>query len=252
MIISAELSGRVALVTGAAGGIGEACAVALAAAGAHVVVTDIDGSAVSAVAARIVDGGGSASGAVMDVSDSDSVREVISETLEVHGRLHIAVNNAGLNIARTPLAELDDQEWHAMHAVNLHGVFFCMREEIRAMRSVGGSIVNIGSMLSTVGYPDAAAYIAAKHAVLGLTRSAAVDYAEAGVRVNLIAPGHVRTSLGPVGMTAEREREVAQAYPLKRVADPSEIADLVVYLASDRSRNMTGACLVTDGGYTAR
>ena len=252
MTIPAERSDRVALVTGGAGGIGEACSVGLAAAGAHVMVTDIDGTAACDVAARIVEYGGSATGVMMDVSDSDSVCAVVAATLAVHGRLDIAVNNAGLNIARTPLAELDDQGWHAMHAVNLHGVFFCMREEIRAMRSVGGSIVNIGSMLSTVGYPDAAAYIAAKHAVLGLTRSAAVDYAEAGVRVNLIAPGHVRTSLGPVGMTAEREREVAQAYPLKRVADPSEIADLVVYLASDRSRNMTGACLVTDGGYTAR
>ena len=252
MIISAELSGRIALVTGAAGGIGEASAVALAAAGAHVVVTDVDGTAVSGVEAKIVEVGGSASCAVMDVSDSESVREVISRTVEVHGRLDIAVNNAGLNISRTPLADLDDQGWHAMHAVNLHGIFFCMREEIRVMRAVGGSIVNIGSMLSTVGYPDAAAYIAAKHAVLGLTRSAAVDYASAGVRVNLIAPGHVRTGLGPVGMTAEREREVAQDYPLNRVADPSEIADLVVYLASDRARNMTGACLVTDGGYTAR
>jgi len=252
MTISAELSDRVALVTGGAGGIGAACAVGLAEAGAHVVVTDLDGTAASGVAARIVESGGSASGVMMDVSDSDSVREAVAGTLAVHGRLDIAVNNAGLNIARTPLAELDDQGWHAMHAVNLHGVFFCMREEIRAMRSDGGSIVNIGSMLSTVGYPDAAAYIAAKHAVLGLTRSAAVDYAEVGVRVNLIAPGHVRTSLGPVGMTSEREREVAQAYPLNRVADPSEVADLVVYLASDRARNMTGACLVTDGGYTAR
>ena len=121
-----------------------------------------------------------------------------------------------------------------------------------AMRGRGGAIVTVGSMLSTVGYPDAAAYIAAKHAVLGLTRSAALDYAADGIRVNLVAPGHVRTDLGPVGMTPEREREVASRYPLGRVADPEEVADLVVFLASDRARNVTGACLVTDGGYTAR
>jgi NAD(P)-dependent dehydrogenase (short-subunit alcohol dehydrogenase family) len=247
-----ELAGRVALVTGAARGIGEACAVALAAAGAHVVVTDVDGEAASTVADSIVANGGSASSQMLDVSASSKVRDVVARVVSEHGRLDVAVNNAGISISRVPLADLEDDEWHRMHAVNLHGVFHCMREEIRAMQAAGGSIVNIGSMLSTVGYPDAAAYIAAKHAVLGLTRSAAVDYAAAGIRVNLVAPGHVRTGLGPVGMTSERERSVAAQYPLNRVADPSEVADLVVYISSDRARNVTGACIPTDGGYTAR
>ena len=252
MIAPGELSGRVAIVTGAARGIGEACAAALAAAGAHVVVTDVDGDAASTVAESIVANGGSASSQSLDVSAPSMVREVVTRVVAEFGRLDMAVNNAGISISRVPLADLEDDEWHRMQAVNLHGVFHCMREEIRAMKQTGGSIVNIGSMLSAVGYPDAAAYIAAKHAVLGLTRSAAVDYAGAGIRVNLVAPGHVRTGLGPVGMTTEREQSVAAHYPLNRVADPSEVADLVVFISSDRARNMTGACIPTDGGYTAR
>ena len=247
-----ELSGRVALVTGAARGIGAACAQALAGAGAHVVVTDIDAEAARAVAAEIDAAGGSAAGAGMDVADPESVRDVVRDVVAGHGRLDIAVNNAGISISRTPLADLDDEEWHRMHAVNFHGVFHCMREEIRAMLADGGVIINVGSILSTVGYPDAAAYIAAKHGVLGLTRSAALDYAADGIRVNLVAPGHVRTGLGPVGMSSDREQAIAAQYPLNRVADPAEVGDLVVFLASDRARNMTGACIPTDGGYTAR
>lgn len=247
-----ELLGRVAIVTGAAHGIGEACAIALSAVGAHVVVTDVDGLAAACVAEAIVAQGGTASSQTMDVGDPDSVRDAVSRVVDAHGRLDIAVNNAGISISHTPLADLEDDEWHRMHGVNLHGVFHCMREEIRAMQAAGGSIVNVGSMLSTVGYPNAAAYIAAKHAVLGLTRSAAVDYAAAGIRVNMVAPGHVRTGLGPVGMSAEREQSIAANYPLGRVADPAEVADLIVFIVSDRARNMTGACIPTDGGYTAR
>ena len=172
--------------------------------------------------------------------------------LSQQGQLDIAVNNAGISISRTRLGDLGDDEWHRMQAVNLHGVFYCMREEIAAMRVRGGVIINVGSMLSTVGYPGAAAYIAAKHAVLGLTRSAAVDYAEEGIRVNLVAPGHVRTSLGPVGMTRERALALASTYPLGRIAEPQEVADVVAFLVSDKARNITGSCMLTDGGFTAR
>lgn len=242
---------RVALVTGAGRGIGAACARALAAVGDHVIVTDLDEGAAEAVAAAIRDTGGSAVGRGLDVADADMVRTVVVEVAAAAG-LDVAVNNAGISLSRTPLADVSDDDWRRMNAVNLDGVFHCMREEIRTMRASGGTIVNVGSILSTVGYPDAAAYIAAKHGVLGLTRSAALDYAADGIRVNLVAPGHVRTELGPVGMTREREQEVARQYPLGRVADPQEVADLVVFLASDSARNITGSCLMTDGGYTAR
>lgn len=248
---SSSGSSGVALVTGAARGIGAACAEALAADGWHVVVTDLDAQSASATAERIRAAGGSAESRALDVADADMVRRVVGDVATGSG-LDVAVNNAGLNLARTPLADLSDDDWRRMNAVNLDGVFFCMREEIRAMRGRGGVIITVGSMLSTIGYPNAAAYIAAKHAVLGLTRSAAVDYADEGIRVNLVAPGHVRTDLGPVGMTKEREQQVASAYPLHRVADPEEVADLVAFLASPRARNITGACMVSDGGYTAR
>jgi NAD(P)-dependent dehydrogenase (short-subunit alcohol dehydrogenase family) len=252
MTTTTDLAGRVALVTGAARGIGAACADALAAAGARVVVSDVDGEATQSVSEAITSRGGEAVGHAMDVSSPEAVRRTVRSIVDSMGGLDIAVNNAGISIARTALAELSDDEWHSMNAVNLNGVFYCMREEITAMREGGGVILNIGSMLSTVGYPGAAAYIAAKHAVLGLTRSAAIDYAAAGIRVNLVAPGHVRTGLGPVGMSSEREQAIASQYPLGRVADPSEVADLVVFLASDHARNITGACIPTDGGYTTR
>lgn len=238
----------VALVTGGGAGIGAACARRLARDGITVAVADINPEAAHAVADEI---GGLAIAA--DVSSSAAVNAMVEAVMSAHGRLDIAVNNAGIGGAQLGVADLTDEQWAETRGVNLDGVFYCMRAELAVMRAQhSGVIVNMASILSVVGWPNAAPYTAAKHGVLGLTRSAAIDYAAEGIRVNAVGPGFISTELVLGGLPADVLAQLASLHPIGRMGRPEEVADLVAFLASDAATNITGSYFPIDGGYTTR
>lgn len=247
-----DLSERVALVTGAGSGIGAACARELARLGAVVAVADLPGSAAEAVSSSIVQAGGEAFPVFVDVADAESVDSMVDDVVRHAGGLQIAVNNAGVAIPPTPLAEVTDEHWRHVTAVNLDGVFFCLRAEVRVMRAAGGgSIVNMSSVLGRVSRPGSAAYTATKHAVIGLTKGAALDHAADGIRVNAVGPGFIRTPLLMGRHDDEALRSVTERWPLRRLGEAQEIAQAVAWLAGDASSFVTGACIPVDGGYLA-
>ncbi|SDG18990.1 SDR family NAD(P)-dependent oxidoreductase [Klenkia brasiliensis] len=243
-----EREGRVGLVTGGASGIGAACAGQLARAGVRVVVADLRLDAARATAAT-VDG----VAVQVDVSQPDSVGSMVAHVRDRFGRLDIAVNNAGVGVpSKKRIADMSDDDWHTVTAVNLDGVFHCLRAELPLMLRApsGGSIVNVASVMGAVGTIGGAAYVAAKHAVVGLTRTAALEYAADGIRVNAVGPGFVDTPLLGHQDAALRERTAA-AHPVGRLATAEEIAAVVCFLASPASSFVTGAFYLADGGYTA-
>jgi NAD(P)-dependent dehydrogenase (short-subunit alcohol dehydrogenase family) len=238
-----HLSELAVLVTGAASGIGRASALAFSAAGARVAAADIDVNALAAIA----DAGGERIVPVrVDVRDPAQVDAMVAAAVEALGGLDVAHNNAGVPGPYRPLWEYTEDEFAAVVAVDLVGVWRCLKFEARHMiANGGGCIVNTSSMLGEVGMADNAAYTSAKHGVHGLTRSAALELAPFGVRVNAVAPGVTRT-----GMTSDVSDDLLSDVPLRRIAEPEEIAAAVLWLAG--STYSTGAVLTIDGGYTAR
>ena len=250
-----QMEGKAALVTGAASGIGRASALALARAGAAVCVSDIDGDGAAETAQRIIEEGGKAIAVTCDVTRSEDVRAMVAATLNAFGPLDAAVNNAGIAGSFTDrLHEADDLVFERVLAVNLRGVWLCMKEELAQMLEAGGgSIVNIASVAGLIGAPKAAAYTASKHAVVGLTKSAAVDYAKLGVRINAVCPAYTDTAMVQSAIAGNplMAHIMERAIPMGRLGQPSEIADAVVWLCSDASSFVTGHSLVLDGGLVA-
>jgi NAD(P)-dependent dehydrogenase (short-subunit alcohol dehydrogenase family) len=246
-----RLDGRVALLTGGGGGIGRASAEALAQAGAHVAVADIDEAAAKSCAAVI----GRGEAHRLDVTDETEVERVIGALVARHGRLDVLVNNAGFG-ARMPTVDLPSERWREVLAVNLDGSFFCARAAGRHMLAAGrGAVVNLASIMGLVGgghYPNLA-YHSAKGAIVNFTRALACEWAAQGVRVNAVAPTFARTRLTEPLLADEAmsERLLADT-PMGRFATPEEVASAILFLSSDAAAMITGAILPVDGGWTAR
>jgi len=243
---------KVAMVTGAGSGIGEAIARRMAEEGATVVVADLNRTAANQVASAIERDGGTAVAVQQDVADPASVEKSVGFAVQKFGRLDVAVNNAGITGDLKPTADYSLEGWDKVIAVNLSGVFYGMKYQIPAMlRSGGGSIVNIASILGSVAARDSAGYNAAKHGVVGLTKTAALEYSKDGVRVNAIGPGYINTPL-----LEALDREVYDGlvglHPIGRLGKPEEVAELALFLASDKASFVTGSYHLVDGGYTAQ
>lgn len=240
-----------AIVTGAASGIGKACALRLAGHGARVLVADLDGSEALRVVGEIEDSGGVARAFTVDVAAPDAVRAMVAAAREM-GPLRVAVNNAGIAGESAPVGEYSISGWQRVMDVNLNGVFYCMRWEIPEMVAAGGgSIINMSSILGSVGFANAPAYVAAKHALLGLSKSAAIDYASQKVRVNSVGPAFILTPMLTAALDDAALAAVSLKHPLGRLGQPEEVAALVDFLASDDAGFITGAYYLVDGGYTA-
>lgn len=246
--------GRVALVTGGGSGIGAATARSFGRAGALVVVSDIDKERGEAVVAGINGAGGTAKFVACDVSDEISVHALFGQVIARFDKLDFAHNNAGIPGANAPLARQEVSTWTAVVGVNLTGVFLCMREELLLMSAQGsGVIVNTASNAGVKGFTNLGPYTASKWGVIGLTKSAAIDYGPAGVRINAVCPGATRSALldGVLARDPSIEAAMISRVPLGRLGEPQDIAEAVVWLCSDAAQYITGTTLLVDGGNTA-
>lgn len=249
---STDFAGRLAFITGAGSGIGAATARLLAQRGASLALADIDDAAVQSVAADIAGRGGQASAYRVDVSDARSVGTAVEQASSAHGGLDLAVNAAGITGSLQACGDYELAEWQRIINVNLTGVFLCMRFQVRQMlQRGGGAIVNLSSIMGSQAMAGTAAYAASKHGVEGATKAAALDYAGSGIRINAVAPGYVDTPLISGRKPGAYERMVAM-HPIGRIAEPEEIAQLIVFLLSAQAAFITGSVHLADGGYSAR
>lgn len=250
--MSQTLLGKVALITGGGGGIGRATALLLAKSGASIVVADQSAKA-GAETLSLIDEPTGGIFVHVDVTDPESVQHLVDQCVDAFGRLDIAFNNAGVQFAETQLAETPVHEWNRLVTVNLSGVFFCLQAEIRTMlKTGGGSIINAGSILSVGAMDLHGAYSATKHGVIGLTRSAALEYSSRGIRVNALLPGVIDTPMVAhlAATIPGYSDEMRKLHPIGRIGQPEEVAQAVLWLASDASSFVTGSSLTVDGGYT--
>jgi NAD(P)-dependent dehydrogenase (short-subunit alcohol dehydrogenase family) len=251
----AELSGRVALVTGGSSGIGRATTLALARAGAMVVAADIEPAGGAETVALVTAAGGQASFVEVDVTQAASVAALIDGIVERHRRLDIAFNNAGIPSGGAALVDLTETAWDRMMTVNLKSVWLCLKYELAVMlRQGSGVIVNTSSIAGQIGLRQRGDYVTAKHGVIGLTRTAALEVAPHGIRVNAICPGYVRTPLVEQVLRREPEHEARMlaAEPIGRLGTPEEVAAAVVWLCSDGASFVTGHALAIDGAFLAQ
>lgn len=247
------LEKKVAIITGAGSGIGRAIAVQFAAEGASVVVSDIDEQGGRQTVAAIENAKGAAIFLRADTSKPEDHERLVAETVKHFGALHVAINNAGVGGPAATVGEYPIDGWDKVIAINLSGVFYGMRYQLPAMlRSGGGSIVNIASILGQVGFRNSGAYVAAKHGVVGLTKNAALEYAAQNIRVNAVGPGFIKTALLDKNLSPEVMKFLEGQHPVGRLGRPEEVADFVTFLASDKASFMTGAYYAVDGGYLAQ
>jgi NAD(P)-dependent dehydrogenase (short-subunit alcohol dehydrogenase family) len=251
------VNGRVALVTGAGGGIGRAVALRFAQEGAAVAAADLDGDRAEQTAQAVIDQGGIALAQAVDVTQAGQVAHLVETVLARWGRLDYAHNNAGVahfGPRPTFTAGYDEADWDRIIAVNLKGVWLCMKAELPVMTAQGsGAIVNTASVLGQVGSPGHAAYVASKHGVAGLTKTAALEYARHGVRVNAVCPGVIRTAMvEPLAANPRLEEAYLRSQAIRRYGAPEEVAEAVIWLCSDRASFVTGHLLAVDGGQLAQ
>lgn len=250
-----EFKGKAALITGAGSGIGRTTALAFARQGTRVVVSDINPDAGGETVELIVAQGGEAQFVATDVSDEEQLKALVDRTVATYGQLDYAFNNAGLTQNSQPLAEQPSETYDRLFDVSVRGVWLSMRAEIEQMTKQGhGAIVNMGSMSAVVGIPGLATYSGTKHAVLGLTRGAALDYAKHGIRINAVGPGTIDTPMIErfielAGTDAVME-PIRAAHPIGRTGRPEEVAEAVLWLCSDASSFVLGQILMVDGGYS--
>ena len=243
------LEEKTAIVTGGGSGIGRASAQGLAREGALVAIFDCNAAAAKQTVADLAEQGCEAASFTVDVSREEDVRAAISETFARFGKIDILLNNAGIAI-RNPLAEQDEAGWDACMAVNLKGVFLCAKHVIPYMLKHGGSIINMSSVTGIVGVRNRSAYSASKGAIVALTRNMALDYARFQIRVNCVCPGFTRTAMAKaLLLDPERQGRLVGMHPLGRLGTPADIANAVVFLASDLSSWITGQALAVDGGF---
>lgn len=252
-----KLAGRVAIITGAASGIGRATAELFAEEGAKVVLADLNEASGRVVADEIIFNGSDALFVKTDVRISGDVRQLVAETIAIFGRIDILFNNAGVDVRAGPVQEIDEQVWDDVIRTNLTGSFLCSKYSVPHMISAGGgSIIHNSSLMSDLAFPGSAVYCSSKAGLLGLTKAMAIDLAPYGIRVNVVRPGSVDTPLMWTDVKADDMAEVRRlaqsAQPIGRIGQPREIAEAVLFLASDAASFITGAELVVDGGLGAR
>lgn len=242
---------KVVMITGAAAGIGLACAEAFAKAGATTILVDINKP--EPQTRKLTDEGFKAVAYGCDVSDTQAVKEMVDWIVATYGHLDAALNNAGIQTPQRPMAEITDEEFDRTVAVDLKGVWNCMRYEIiQMLKQGGGAIVNTSSQGGVTGFPGQAAYIACKHAVIGLTRTAAIDYAAKGIRINAICPGAIRTPMAEelIRRNPDLEQELIRDIPAGRLGKPEEIANAVLWLCSPQASFVDGHALLVDGAFS--
>jgi len=246
------MKNKTVIITGAASGIGKATAELFARQGASVVLSDIQEAEGKATTENIVAAGGKAVFFKTDVAKAEEMEALVAFAVKTYGKLDVAVNNAGIGGEINPVADMSIEGWQKVIGINLNSLFYGMKFQIQAMlKTGGGSIVNISSILGSVGFAGSAGYVAAKHGVVGLTQAAAIEYSAQGIRVNAVGPGFIETPLLNT-LDAEMKKQLVALHPIGRLGKSEEVAELIYWLSSDKSSFVTGSYYPVDGGYLAR
>ena len=246
------MKNKTIIITGAGSGLGRAIALKFAENGANVIVSDIVEDAGNKVVKEITDKKGSAYFIKADTSKANECDQLVKQTIEKFGSLHYAVNNAGIGGEMAKTADYPLDSWQKVIGVNLSGVFYGVRYQVpEIIKAGGGAIVNMASILGSVGTPNSIAYVAAKHGVVGLTKTAALEYAKDNVRINSVGPGYIKTPLLDQ-IDEDQKKQLVQLHPIGRLGEPNEVANLVYWLCSDDASFVTGSYYTVDGGYTAQ